>query len=192
LEEDLELIPILPELDLSVLSVENSPVVAAVRLSRDVGSVFTVPRMKRELIVTDLEQRAWGHFLYDVFEGFWNSMDGLFQEWESLYPATQQDYLKEAEENPLHSVQLIYFKTTGKYYTEAKTTIACPNYDIGKVIAKMLAHGHWPGLCCGKGKWAHFDVLIQTLPENDSLPSDHPNYIVPVFLRNEQIMEWAY
>ena len=89
-----------------------------------------------------------------------------------------------------HDVQLTYFKTYGKYYTQATVTVECASYDIPKTVAKMLADGNWPGLT--DAPWHHFDVLIDTCPGNVDLPADHSNYIVPSFLRNERIMEIAY
>jgi len=140
----------------------------------------------------DLEQYAWGLFLCDAIEN--NQSPGkekvTIQEWKTLFSVVQAVYLQEATENPLHTIQLIYFKVSGKYYAEATVTVGCPPCYVGKFVAKMLANGHWPGLT--KAPWHHFDVLIHTLPENINLSADHPNYVVPVFLRNERIMDIAY
>ena len=68
-----------------------------------------------------------------------------------------------------HDVQLTYFKTYGKYYTQATVTVECASYDIPKTVAKMLADGNWPGLT--DAPWHHFDVLIDTCPGNVDLPA---------------------
>lgn len=134
-------------------------------------------------------QRAWDLYQKD---GEKIQVDGkeFAKHWKDVPLSEQEYYLKHAQENPPHDIELTYFKVSGKYYTEGRVTVECPCYDIGKTVALMLAKGTWPGLT--DASWHHFDVLIQTCPENMNLPADHRNFIVPIFLRNERIMEIAY
>jgi len=101
-----------------------------------------------------------------------------------------KEELEKKECGDIHHIRLVYFKAHGKYYTEATVTVRCPSYNIPNTVAKMFADGNWPGLC--DAPWHHFDVLICSTPEGEKQPADHPDYIVPSFLRNERIMDTAY